>query len=213
MVLARVALVLGGFVAFLVSPMLILSQDLAGGFPQAQRSPGWLASQSTAMIESGLLDDVVPERRYDLYGDLYLVGWAVATVGLVLLVARIWRRMDTLHRIGWGTVLAGFMVVALGLVGDFAVRSEPAGGIGRSAEVAGFGVLVVGFALLGWALWRLETHHRLMAVGVAVMGAGLAIGGYVVLGHVPAGPGVGFALSAAVLGVVGLRGTGLEPLF
>ncbi len=195
--LARWAMVVGGFTALLITPAFALSYFSAYAMPGESPSP-WLAALQDPLIEAGLVEPG-SATVYDRYGVLYLAAWVLALAGLVALVRpQLDRAMPRLRR-GWVAVLGCLALVAVGILGDYAISNDLVGGVGFVLTGLGFLGAAVAFAVLGHALRRQLGASRWMAWSVGVLGVVSVVGGMALVGHIPSGPGCGFALAAIVV--------------
>lgn len=137
-------------------------------------------------------------RTYDRYGTVYLGAWVLALSGLAGLVHARWQASGPRLRCAWTGVLGALTVVAVGILGDYALPDDVDGGVGFLLTGLGFLAVLVAFPVLGWAL-RVEGQAGLVAAwGVGVLGVVAVVGGLFLVGHIPSGPGAGLALLAVV---------------
>jgi hypothetical protein len=203
-VLARLALLLGGSVAVLITPAFALSYFLAYGVP-GESPPDWLAQLEEPLTGAGLLQGG-SAAAYDRYGQLYLVATVLAVAGLAALLLRRRPGASPGVRRAWAVLVAGLGLVELGILGDYAIPNDVVGGVGFVLTGVGFLVAAAGCGMLGRALRRDRAISPWSALGVGALGPVSVLGGMALVGHIPSGPGLGFALAATVLGVVGVGG-------
>lgn len=188
---------LGGLTALIVTPAFALSYFTAYGFPY-EAPPRWLSVMEAPLTEAGV---IVPgsTTAYDLYGVAYLCAWAVGLAALARVVAL--RRSSFTARLSrsWNAVLAGMGVVAVGILGDYAIPNDVVGGIGFALTCVGFVATALAFVVLDVVLRRDAAADLPRAWTVASLGAASVIGGTALVGHIPSGPGLGFALAALAL--------------
>ncbi|MGD8202182.1 hypothetical protein ACQE98_16205 [Ornithinimicrobium sp. W1679] len=180
--------------ALLITPPFALSYISAYGMPGESPVP-WLAALRDPLLEAGLLSGS-PVRTYDRYGVLYLGAWVLALGGLAGLVRQRWEQTGRHLRRAWIGVIGALGVVALGIAGDYAVPDEVDRGVGFLLTNVGFLGVMVAFPLLGWALRLEHRAHRVIAWGVGLLGPAAMIGGLLLVGHIPSGPGAGLALAS-----------------
>lgn len=145
-----------------------------------------------------------PTSVYAIYGRLYNVVY-VLLLPLVLAIHRSRRAVATPAQKRWFVVLvSGLVATALGVAGDYWGN-----GIGFLLEVLGLLTMMVGVTMWGLALLRGTSPVRWAWVFVAC-GPG-ALGTLFVLGHVPSGPTLAFALAWLVAGVIVMSGRDAEP--
>lgn len=125
---ARWAMAVGGLVALLITPAFALSYFSAYDMPEESPSP-WLAGLQDPLVEAGLLDPG-STTLYDRYGMLYLVAWVVALAGLVVRVRSQGAQLTPRLRRAWVVVLGCLALVAVGILGDYAIPSDFVGGVG-----------------------------------------------------------------------------------
>ena len=189
-------MVVGGFTALLITPAFALSYFSGYAMPGESPRP-WLAALQDPLVRAGLL---VPGSTtvYDRYGMLYLAAWVLALVGLVALVRpQLDRAMPRLRR-AWGAVLGCLALVAVGILGDYAIPNEIVGGVGFALTGLGFLGAAVAFAFLGHALGRQVGASTWVVWSVGLLGVVSVVGGTALVGHIPSGPGCGFAIAALV---------------
>jgi hypothetical protein len=101
---------------------------------------------------------------------LLLIGWALMGAGLVGLHATVGDRFGTLGRVSLVTIAVGMGIVAGLLVRSTLILAaagfQPVPATGEQLPVllaayAGYGLVLVGAALLGISLWRLDGHPTL----------------------------------------------------
>ncbi len=196
----RLGLAAGAAVALLVTPAFALSYYPAYGLAGETPAP-WLAALRGPLSDIGLLGRGTTEA-YDRYGTIYLTAWVVAltALGSFLRSRPAWWRRRL--RPAWLSVLGSLALVAIGMVGDYAVAEDLAGGIGFLLTGVGFLGAVVSFPFLGRALRRELAVNLWVAWSVGVLGAVSVVGGVLLVGHIPSGPGAGFAFAALVLSAV-----------
>lgn len=200
--IARMALFLGGLFAALLTPPFALSYFLSYGLP-SESPPGWLAQLQDPLTNAGLLD-AGSTSTYDRYGLLYLAAWILALVGLAGLLQRQWPGYMPRVRRAWVVFVTGLGLVALGILGDYGVSSDVVGGVGFVMTGVGFLTAAVGCGMLGWALSRDRAASSWKSLRVGAFGAISVVGGMALVRHIPSGPGLGFVGGALFLGAAGL---------
>lgn len=202
--LARLALLLGGLFAALLTPPFALSYFLSYGVGQNESPPGWLSQLQNPLTNAGLLD-AGSTSTYDRYGLLYLAASMLALVGLAGVLQRQWPRYMPRIRRAWVVLVTGLGLVELGILGDYGVSSDIVGGMGFLMTGLGFLTAAAGCGMLGWALSRERAASSWTSLGVGAFGLISAVGGMALIGHIPSGPGLGFVSCALFLGLAGLR--------
>jgi hypothetical protein len=187
----------GGFAALFITPAFALSYFSVYAVPGESPSP-WLAALQDPLVGAGLLEPG-STTVYDRYGVLYLAAWVLALAGLVALVRPQLARATPHLRREWFAVLGCLGLVAVGILGDYAIPNDNVGGVGFILTGLGFLGAAVAFAFLGYALRRQIGVSRWVAWSVGVLGAVSVVGGMALVGHIPSGPGCGFALAAIVV--------------
>ena len=201
--LARLALGVGGLLAVLLTPAFALSYFISYGVPD-ELPPAWLSQAQGPLTDAGLLV-AGSTSLYDRYGLLYLAASALALAGLVGLLRPQCSEFAPRVRRAWAVLVTGLVLVEVGILGDYGAPSDIVGGVGFVLTGLGFLIAAAGCGMLGWALRRDHAARVLRSWGVGALGVGSVIGGLVLVGHIPSGPGLGFAFSAIVLGLSGSR--------
>lgn len=201
--ISRLALLLGGLFAALITPPFALSYFLSYGEPN-ESPPGWLAQLENPLTTAGLLN-AGSTSMYDRYGLLYLAASVLALLGLAGLLQRQWPGYLPRVRRAWVVLLTGLGLVALGILGDYGVSSDIVGGVGFLLTGLGFLTAAVGCGMLGWALSRDRAASSWKSFGVGVFGLISLVGGMALIGHIPSGPGLGFVGGALFLALAGLE--------
>ena len=190
-------MVVGGGGALLLTPAFALSYLSAYAAPGESARP-WLAALRDPLLRAGLLDPG-STAVYDRYGLLYLAAWVLALAGLAALVRpQLDRSVPRLRR-AWVAVLGCLTLVAVGILGDYGVPSDTVGGVGFVLTGIGFVGAALALAFLARALGRDVGAGPWVVRSVAPLGVVSLVGGLALVGHVPSGPGVGFAGAALVL--------------
>ncbi|MFW5469536.1 hypothetical protein ACOCJ4_05760 [Knoellia sp. CPCC 206435] len=187
----------GGFTALLITPAFALSYFTAYAVPGESPRP-WLAVLQNPLANAGLLEPG-SISVYDSYGVLYLAAWVLALAGSVTLVRSQFGRAAPWLRRAWVGALGCLALVAVGILGDYAIPSDVVGSVGFVLTGLGFVGATVAFAFLGFALRRYIGASWWVAWSVAALGVVSVFGGMVLVGHVPSGPGSGFAVAAMVV--------------
>ncbi len=200
--IARLALLLGGLCAALLTPPFALSYFLSYGEPD-ESPPGWLAQLQEPLTNAGLLD-AGSTSTYDRYGLLYLAASMLSLVGLAALLQRRWPGYVPRVRRAWVVLVTGLGLVALGILGDYGVSSDIVGGAGFLMTGLGFLTAAGGCGMLGWSLRRDCAASVGTSLRVGSFGLISLVGGMAVIGHIPSGPGLGFVGGALFLGLAGL---------
>lgn len=157
-----------------------------------------MAAMQDPLAAAGLLE-LGSQTVYDRYGVLYLAAWVLALAGLAALVRPQLELAPQRLRRAWLAVLGCLGLVAVGILGDYAIPNDIVGGVGFLLTGLGFLGASLACALLGYALRRQIGLSRWVAWSVGVLGAVSVVGGMALVGHIPSGPGCGFALAAIVV--------------
>lgn len=195
----RLGLVIGGLGAVLLTPSFALSFFLSYGVPD-EPAPGWLSSLAEPLTSAGLLDPGSYDA-YDGHGLLYLACWSLALGGLVARSRHVRPGWSPRLRRGWSVLTGGLAAVLVGILGDYGAPTEVAGFLGFLVTGIGFLVASAGCVMVGWALHRDSRVGRPGAAVVGGLGLVSTVGGLALVGHIPSGPGLGFAVAAVILGV------------
>jgi hypothetical protein len=123
---------------------------------------------------------------------------------MALVRPRLGRATPRMRR-AWVAVLSCLALVAVGILGDYAIPNDVVGGVGFALTGLGFLGATVAFAFLGHALRRHVGASRWVAWSVGVLGVVSVVGGMALVGHIPSGPGCGFAAAAIVVAVRATR--------
>ena len=199
----------GGLGAIILTPAFALSYFSAYG-ADSESPPAWLAALENPLAQAGLLVAGSP-AVYDRYGIAYLAMWIIGSAGLAGVVRRQWSRLTPSIRGAWGVVLAFLAVIAVGILGDYALPSDLAGMIGFFLTLIGFLGAAIAFAFAGIALRRGLGTRPPVAWAVGLLGVVSVVGGMALVGHIPSGPGLGFAVAAVFAGITGTQGSGRAP--
>ncbi|GAA3202557.1 hypothetical protein [Microbacterium terregens] len=195
----RWVMALGGLLVVLITPAFALSYFGAYG-DEYQAPHDWLAALQDPLVSGGALDPG-STAQYDGYGLMYLGAWVIGLVGLVGVVGSQWVRFTERLRRAWSAVIATLALVTVGVFGDYALPDEVLGFIGFVLTGVGFLAAAVMFLLLGRALRRELGTRRRAAWTVGALGIVSVFGGMALVGHIPSGPGLGFAVAALVAGL------------
>ena len=177
---ARLGVVFGALVGLaLTIPFALAFQEAYGSGGTPGLVPGGV---SPWLHEQGLLGGD-SKAVYARYGVAYLGALGLVTASLFVL-ARPFRE----HR--W-VVLAGLVVLCVGIFGDYAVPSDIVGGIGFMLEGIGFLVVAAGVGLVvrGRAGAPVGAGAALATLACMVAGGALT-------GHIPGGPGLTILVGA-----------------
>ncbi|MFQ6171390.1 hypothetical protein ACK8HX_07265 [Oryzobacter sp. R7] len=193
----RWGLALGGLTALILTQACALSFFSAYGSPD-EMPPRWLAAMEAPLSRVAV---IAPGSTtvHDLYGLVYLGAWVLGLTGFARGLALRRSSFTVRLRRSWSAVLVGLGLVAIGIFGDYAIPNDMVGGIGFMLTGLGFVATSVALVVLGIVLRRDAAVGLPSAWMVAALGAGSVTGGTALVGHVPSGPGLGFALAALVL--------------
>jgi hypothetical protein len=193
-------LALGGFLALLLTPPFALSYYAAYALP-SESPPIWLASLQAPLVAVGLVEPGSP-AAYKGYGLLYLVAWLVGLIGLIGVLATQWPRFTGRLRRAWAVVAGCLIVIAVGILGDYGLPESLGELAGYAATVIGFILSIFALGVLGWRFRRELGSTRRLAWLIGSLGFVSVVGGMALVGHIPSGPGIGFALAALIAGIV-----------
>lgn len=187
---AGVAAVVGGLLALVLTLPFALAFFRA--YPGYDVPPTWLAGLEPSLLP--LVSFAPPVTVYNLYGrvyDLVYMLFLPATVALHRLHQgyRSW-----LERWGYGLLLSGLVLTFLGVAGDYW-----ANGLTFVLSLLGLLVLAVGTSLYGLVLWRSHVLPRGVAGLFLACMLGVVTGSWL-MGHIPSGPTLPFALAWLALG-------------
>ena len=200
----RWIMALGGLLAVLLTPPFALSYFAA--YPTGRESPpGWLAALRAPLVDIGLVG-VDPTAAYDAYGLLYLAAWVVGLIGLIGVLSERWAVYPRPVRRAWTAALACLALVAVGMLGDYGLPDDLGSMSGFALTVISFLASTVAFAFLGRRMRRYLGVRRRAAWSIALLGVVSVVGGMALVGHIPSGPGLGFAVAALVAGLTRPRG-------
>ena len=177
---ARLGVVAGVLVGLaLTLPFALAFQEAYGSDGAAGLVPG---DASPWLFERGLLGGD-SKAVYDRYGVAYFAALVLVTASLFVLARPI--------RGGRRVVLAGLVVLCVGIFGDYAVPNDIVGGIGFMLEGLGFLIVAIGVGLVAR-----ERAGALVGAGAALATFACMIAGGVLTGHVPVGPGLTILVGA-----------------
>jgi hypothetical protein len=195
----RWVMALGGLLAVLLTPAFALSYFAAYGTGR-EPPPDVLAVLRAPLVDIGLVG-VDPTAAYDAYGLLYLAAWVIGLVGLIGVLSGQWAIFPRPVRRAWTVALACLALVAVGMLGDYGLPDDLGGGSGFALTVLGFLASTVAFAVLGRRLRRDLGVRRSAAWSIGLLGVVSVLAGMGLVGHIPSGPGLGFAVAALVAGL------------
>ena len=177
---ARLGVVFGALVGLaLTIPFALAFQEAYGSGGTPGLVPGGV---SPWLHEQGLLGGD-SKAVYARYGVAYLVALGLVTASLFVLARPFREHMRV--------VLAGLVVLCVGIFGDYAVPSDIVGGIGFMLEGIGFLVVAAGVGLVvrGRAGAPVGAGAALATLACMVAGGALT-------GHIPGGPGLTILVGA-----------------
>jgi hypothetical protein len=187
---AGAAAVVGGLLALVLTLPFALAFFRA--YPGDDVPPTWLARLEPSLLP--LMTFAPPVVVYNWYGrvyDLVYLLFLPATVGLHRLHPSNGSRLD---RWGFGLLLSGLVLTFVGVAGDYW-----ANGLTFVLSLLGLLVLAVGTTLYGLVLWRSRVLTRGLAWLFLACLPGIFISTWL-LGHIPSGPTLPFALTWLALG-------------
>lgn len=185
-VVARFCLVLAAVLGFLVTVPFALAFNEAYDSGRAGLLPARVADWAR---DQGLLG---PDAAaiYDRYGALYLLVLALVTVCFVLIVRP--------ESAGTRAIVLGLLILCAGVALDYVVPNDYIGAFGFLLELISFVAVAVAVGLV-----VRESSGRLAATTATLAVLACMVGGGVLTGHVPSGPGLPILVGAFVLGVFG----------
>lgn len=171
---ARIGVVFGTLVGLaLTLPFALAFRDAYGSNGAVELAPRGF---SRWLFEHGLLGGD-SEAVYDRYGVAYLGALGLMTTSLFVLARPI--------RGGRRVVLAGLVVLCVGIFGDYAVPNDVVGGIGFLLAGIGFLVVAVGVGLV-----VRRRAGALVGAGATLATLMCMAAGGALTGHIPGGPGL-----------------------
>jgi hypothetical protein len=182
---------------------LALTLPFAVAFREAYDSGGAAGlvprGLSLWLFERGLLGGDFKEV-YDRYGIAYFFALGLVTASLFVLARPI--------RGGRRVVLAGLVVLCVGILGDYAVPNDIVGAVGFMLEGLGFLVIAIGVGLV-----VRERAGALVGAGAAIATVACMIAGGVLTGHIPGGPGLTILVGALTFALlVNMRHDGADAV-
>jgi hypothetical protein len=193
---AGIASLIGGVVALLVTPVFAASY-----LDAEEESPTFLIDGIRPVVDP-LLGFASVDTVYRIYGLLYLVATGLMFIGFLALRADIRGRSTGLGSRGLTVAFVGWVMVLIGLVGDYGIGDA----LGDEIHIAAFlietlGILIVLIGLLlvgigarrsgilpGWVSWPL------------IVALPLGIIGLILLSHLPSGPMLGLNIASVIVG-------------
>jgi hypothetical protein len=172
-------------------------------YPGFDVPPFWLAPLQPTLRP--LVTFAPSKTVYNLYGRVYELVYLLflpATVGLHYLHRG---QRGRLERWGYRLLMSGLLLTFAGVAGDYW-----ANGLTFMLSLLGFLVLGAGTTLYGLVLWRSRMAPRLVDWLFLAGLPGIFIG-FRLIGHIPSGPTLPFALAWLVLGASLWRGSSARP--
>lgn len=189
----------GGIIAVLLTPPFALSYYSAYPMPN-ESPPAWLAALRPMLTDAGLLEPGSAEV-YDRYGMLFLGAWLIALAGLVGVLHDQWPRFGRATRRAWSVCVGCFGVVAVGIFGDYGLPDEVGSLAGFALTGIGLFAAAVALPFVGRALRRELGVRTRVAWGISVLGVVSIFGGFLLVGHIPSGPCLGFVVASFITGL------------
>jgi len=196
---ARWVMALGGLLALLLTPPFALAYFAAYGTSR-ESPPAWLTSLQAPLVDAGLVE-LGSSAAYKGYGLLYLVAWLIGLTGLIGVLAGQWPRFTDRLRRAWTVAVGCLVVVGVGILCCYGLPESLCWVAVFALTVIGFMAAAVAFAVLGRRFRGELGSTRRLAWGIGLLGVVSVIGGMALVGHIPSGPGIGFALVALIAGV------------
>ena len=198
---AGAAAAAGGLLALVLTLPFALAYFRA--YPGFDVPPFWLAPLRPTLTP--LVTFAPPVTVYNLYGRVYELVYLLflpATVGLHHLHRGQGRRLE---RWGYWLLMSGLLLTFAGVAGDYW-----ANGLTFVLSLLGLLVLAAGTTLYGLVLRRSRMVPRMVDWLFLFGLPGIFIGQWLI-GHIPSGPMLPFALAWLVLGASLWRGASARP--
>lgn len=186
---AGAAAVVGGLVAVVLTPPFATAFFLA--YPGENTLPFWFDGVEDRLGSLITFDSPIPV--YETYGRLYNVVY-VLFLPLVVVLHRV-ASGSVLERRGARVLLTGLGMTTAGVAGDYWLN-----GLGFPLEFLGLLTMMVGATMWGLGSRRGKALPRLWCWLFVACGPGALVTSFL-LGHLPSGPTLSFALVWLVVGV------------
>ena len=197
---AGLAAFVGGLTAIVMTPPFATAFFLA--YPREDALPFWFNSVEPRL--DTLLTFSSRDRVYETYGRIYNLVY-VLFLPLVLAVHHVHDQApNRLEKRGYVVLVAGSVATTVGVAGDYW-----ANGIGFPIEVLGLLAMIVGVIMYGLALHRSKVVPQGWAWMFLACGPG-ALVSMGLIGHIPSGPTLPFAVVWLVVGSMLLLSKGIS---
>jgi hypothetical protein len=198
---AGAAAVVGGLLALVLTLPFALAFFRA--YPGDDIPLAWLAGLEPSLLP--LVGFAPPITVYNLYGRMYDLVYLLFLPATVRLHQLHQGHASRLERWSYGLLLCGLVLTFIGVAGDYW-----ANGLTFVLSLLGLLVLAVGTTFYGLVLWRGRVLPRGVAGLFLACLPGVVTGSWL-MGHIPSGPTLPFALTWLALGVALWRGTRHQP--
>ena len=183
---------------------ILLTPVFASAYLHSEEvSPTFLVDAFRSAVDP-LLGFASVETVYRTYGRVYLLPAVLMFLGFLALRSVLAGRVGGVAARGLGVALAGWVMVLVGLVGDYWV-GDAFGDILHNlsflVETLGILVVLIGSLLVGLAARRTGLLPRSAAWSL-ILALPLAIVGLVLTGHLPSGPMLGVSVASIIVGSV-----------
>ena len=199
---AGLAASVGGLTAIVMTPPFATAYFLA--FSGEDALPIWFNSVAPRL--DSLLTFSSRNGVYETYGRIYNLVYLLY-LPLVLALHHLHDQTPSrLEKRGYVVLMAGLIATTVGVAGDYW-----ANGIGFPIEVLGLLAMIVGVTMYGLALRRSSVVPQRWAWMFLACGPG-ALVSMGLIGHIPSGPTLPFALVWLVVGSMLLLSKGIRQL-
>ena len=189
---AGAAAMVGGLGAIAMTPPFAVSFFLA--YPGENSLPFWFATAEDRL--GPLLSFASPVDVYEVYGRYYNLVYLLFVPMIFVLHHAQASRNIVLERRGFVVLTSGVALTAVGVAGDYW-----ANGAGFPIEALGLLAMIVGVTMWGIAGVRSDVLPRLWSWTLLSCGPG-ALATSALVGHLPSGPTLSFALAWLIVGTL-----------
>lgn len=176
--------------AIVLTPPFATAYFLA--FPDYDVPPFWLAFLEPRL--DPVLSFAPADEVYETYGRIYNLAYLLFLPAAFAMHRLHRNSASRLEKRGFAVLVAGLIATFVGVAGDYW-----ANGIGFLLEVLGLLVSMIGSTVYGIALLRIGLGPRLVAWSFVLSGPG-AVLFMLLIGHIPSGPTLPFAISWLLVG-------------
>lgn len=197
---AGVAAIVGGLAAIVMTLPFATAYFLA--FPGEDALPIWFASVEPRL--NSLLTFSSRDGTYETYGRIYNLVYLLFLPAVGALHRAHARSPSRLEKRGYVVLVSGLVATTVGVAGDYW-----ANGIGFGVEVLGLLAMMVGVTMYGLAMRRSKVVPGWWAWMFVACGPG-GLATMALIGHIPSGPTLAFAIVWVVVGSMFLLGRGMD---